>query len=164
MNQIERDSLIQDYAAGPVKLRDAFTRAPEKMRKWRPRPGEFSVHEIIVHCADSETNSHSRIRYLLAEDNAQIVGYDPGHWAATFDYQNHPVDAAMLTVEAVRANTVPILRSLAEGDWAKAGTHSEHGPGYSAELWLTIYAAHCHEHAEQVDAVVSAWRAVGEPS
>ena len=134
------------------------------MRKWRPEPGEFSAHEIIVHCADSETNSHSRIRYVLAEENAQIVGYDPGHWAATFDYQNHPVDAAMLTVEAVRANTVPILRSLAEGDWAKAGTHSEHGPGYSAELWLTIYAAHCHEHAVQIDAVVSAWRADGEPS
>lgn len=164
MNQAERDSLIQGYAAGPSKLREAFNRAPEQMRKWRPEPGEFSAHEIIVHCADSETNSHSRIRYVLAEENAQIVGYDPGHWAATFDYQNHPVDAAMLTVEAVRANTVPILRSLSEADWAKAGTHSEHGRGYSAELWLTIYAAHCREHAGQIDAVVSAWRTAGEPS
>ena len=56
--------------------------APVAMRKWRPEPGEFSVHEIICHCADSETNSHGRIRYVLAEDNATIIGYDPNVWAA----------------------------------------------------------------------------------
>jgi hypothetical protein len=76
---------------------------------------------------------------------------------------SHPLDAAMLTVEAVRANTVPILERLPESSWSKSGTHSEHGPGYSAELWLTIYAAHCHDHAEQVRSVVEAWQTAGSP-
>ena len=126
------------------------------MRRWRPEPGEFSVHEIICHCADSETNSHGRIRYLVAEDNATIIGYDPDVWARTFEYENHPLDAALLTVEAVRANTVPVLRRLPEEAWAKAGTHTESGR-YSAEDWLRIYADHCHEYAEQIDRVVKAW-------
>lgn len=164
MNQVERDRLIDDYAGGAAALRTAYEQAPEQMRKWKPSVDEFSVHEIVVHCADSETNSHSRIRYVLAEDNAQIVGYDPLHWASRFNYADHPADAAMLTVEAVRANTVPILRQLDEADWAKSGTHSEHGPGYSAEKWLEIYAAHCLEHADQISATVAAWHAAGEPS
>jgi DinB superfamily len=157
MTPEERAKLIDRYADGPAVLRRALDATPDEMRKWRPAEGEFSVHEVVVHCADSETNSHGRIRYVLAEDNPTIIGYDPGHWAEAFDYQNHPLEAAMLTVEAVRANTVPILRNLPEGAWAKAGTHTESGP-YSAEDWLRIYAAHCHEHAEQIEAVVAAWR------
>jgi hypothetical protein len=157
MEKTERDHLIERYAEGPYALREALSKAPAAMRKWRPEPNEFSVHEIIVHCADSETNSHGRIRYVLAEDNPTITGYDPDNWAKTFDYMDHPLDAALLTVEAVRANTVPILHRLKDADWAKAGTHSESGP-YSAEDWLRIYSAHCHDHAAQIERVVEAWQ------
>lgn len=163
MDKHERNRLIQRYADGAAVLRDALARAPYAMRKWRPELGEFSVHEVICHCADSETNSASRIRYVLTEDNATIVGYDPEVWAQVFDYRDHPIDAALLTVEAVRANTVPILERLPDAAWLRAGTHTESGP-YSAEDWLVIYAAHCHEHAEQINRVVAAWHAAGEPA
>lgn len=158
MDSKEREKLIGRYADGPGRLQEALAKAPEQMRKWRPQPGEFSVHEVIVHCADSETNSHSRIRYLMTEDNATIIGYDPPVWAAAFDYQNHPLDAALLTVEAVRANTVPILRRAPDSAWVKAGTHTESGL-YSVEDWLRIYSAHCHDHAEQIGRVIEAWTA-----
>jgi hypothetical protein len=164
LNETERRELIEQYANGPSELEQALSRAPEGMRKWRSEPSEFSVHEIIVHCADSETNSHVRIRYVLAEDNAQIVGYDPDNWATRLNYADHPLDPALQTVIAVRANTVPILQTLTDTDWAKSGTHSEHGSGYTAELWLKIYAEHCREHAEQISATIAAWRAAGEPA
>jgi hypothetical protein len=154
----ERERLIGRYADGPGRLREALARAPERIRKWRPAPGEFSVHEVIVHCADSETNSHGRIRYLMAEDNAMIIGYETDVWAETFRYLDHPLDAALLTVEAVRANTVPLLRRAPDAAWAKAGTHTESGR-YSAEDWLRIYAAHCHDHADQIERVIEAWTA-----
>jgi hypothetical protein len=158
MNKEEREHLIERYAIGPALLREALGHAPPEMRKWRPETNEFSVHEIIVHCADSETNSHGRIRYIMTEDNATIIGYDPPTWAAAFDYMNHPLDAALLTVEAVRANTVPILRMASDEMWSHAGTHTESGR-YGAETWLQVYAAHCYEHAQQIDAVVAAWQA-----
>ncbi len=34
--------------------------------KWRPARGEWSAHEIVCPCADSETNGHARIGDLLA--------------------------------------------------------------------------------------------------
>jgi hypothetical protein len=164
MTPEEREKLIERYAIGPKLLREALERAPEEMRKWRPDPDEFSVHEVIVHCADSETNSHGRIRYLMTEDNATIIGYDPPVWAQAFHYLDHPIEAAMSTVEAVRANTVPILRRATEEQWSHVGTHTEMGP-YSAETWLEVYAAHCYDHARQIDAVVEAWQAQqGKPS
>ncbi len=162
MNSGQREVLIQTYADGPAKLRAAVAEAPEAMRKWRPEAGEFSVHEVAVHCADSETNSHGRIRYLVAEDDATISGYDPDAWAQKFSYHDHPLDAALLTVEAVRANTVPILRRMSDADWASAGTHSESG-AYTAEDWLRTYAAHLEQHTLQVQGVIAAWEAAGRP-
>jgi hypothetical protein len=163
MDAAQRDTLIRTYAEGPGKLRAAVEAAPEAMRKWRPASEEFSVHEVAVHCADSETNSHGRIRYLVAEEDPQIIGYDPGHWAQRFAYHDHPLDAALLAVEAVRANTVPLLERFTEGDWARSGTHTESG-AYSAEMWLQIYAAHLEQHTQQVEAVVRAWEDAGRPS
>ena len=163
MTPVKRERLIQDYAAGPARLREALAIAPVAMRKWRPERSEFSVHEIIVHCADSETNSHGRIRYLLAEENPTINGYDPDAWAEKFNYLDHPIEAAMTTVEAVRANTVPVLRGLSPSDWQKAGTHTESGR-YTVEDWLLVYSAHCHEHADQIERTVQTWEAAGRPA
>jgi len=154
----ERDRLIQRYAEGPAKLRATLATVPAEAMQWRPAPGEFSVHEIVCHCADSETNAATRIRYLVAETEPVILGYDPDNWAAAFDYHSHPVDTALATVDAVRANTVPLLRRLPDEAWDKEATHTESGR-YTGIGWLLIYAAHLEQHADQINRTLEAWRA-----
>src|SRR5206468_7150276 len=73
----ERDRRVEQYASAPGRLRETLAGVPPKAMKWLPEPGEFSVHEIVCHCADSETNAYCRIRYLLTEEKPVIVGYDP---------------------------------------------------------------------------------------
>jgi hypothetical protein len=157
--QTEREALIARYADGPARLRAALARAPSEALQWRPAPDAWSIHEVVVHCADSETNAAMRIRYLAFEPEPRVVGYDQERWAVAGDYHNHPVDLALATVEAVRANTVPLLRRLPEEAWRKAGQHSEHAEPYTAERWLAIYAAHLEEHAAQIESNLAAWRA-----
>lgn len=154
----ERQALIAQYAAGPARLRAALATVPAEAMQWRPRPGEWSAHEVVVHCADSETNSFCRIRYVLAEPDPVIVGYDQARWARDFDYHALPVETALATVDAVRGSTVPLLRRLTEADWGKQGRHTESGP-YGAEDWLRVYADHLEGHARQIEANVAAWRA-----
>lgn len=158
MSTAEREALIRRYAEGPAKLRAAYDRVPAEARQWRPAPGKWSAHEVVVHCADSETNASLRIRYLAAEKDPLIVGYDQEEWARTFDYHRHPADAAMATVEAVRANTVPLLERLPESAWTREGKHTESGR-YTGEDWLNIYAAHVENHARQIDRNLEAWKA-----
>ena len=154
----ERDSLIRRYANGPALLRRAFARVPAAALKWRPAPGEWSAHEVVCHCADSETNSYARIRFVVAEPSPVIQGYDQERWATTLDYHRHPVAPAMDTVVAVRANTAALIRRLPDNAWARTATHTESG-AYGAEEWLKIYAEHLEIHARQIDANVAAWRA-----
>ena len=134
---------------------------PEEARKWRPADGGFSVHAVVVHCADSETNAAARIRYLAAEEQPVIHGYDPANWARAFDYEDHPLEAALATVEAVRANTAALVRRLPDEVWSKEGTHSESGR-YTGEDWLRIYSEHVEEHIAQIERVAGEWRA-GRP-
>ncbi|MGH7353772.1 MAG: DinB family protein [Candidatus Rokuibacteriota bacterium] len=158
LTKTDRDALIRRYANGPALLRRVLARVPPAALKWRPGPREWSAHEVVCHCADSETNSYARIRFLVAEPTPVIQGYDQERWAVTFDYHRHPMAPALATVEAVRANTAALIRRLPDSAWAREGTHTESGR-YTAEEWLRIYAEHLEIHSRQIDANVAAWRA-----
>jgi DinB family protein len=151
-----RASMIERYARGPALLAAALAKVPREAVQWKPGPDRWSAHEIVVHCADSETNAHMRLRYLLAEADPLIVGYDQDRWAKRFDYHAHPIDAALATVKAVRANTVPLLQRATEQDWRRMGRHTESGP-YGTEDWLAVYAEHLEKHSRQIEGNIAAW-------
>jgi hypothetical protein len=154
----EREKLILEYEKGAARLREAWESIPEDAEKWRPGPEKWSAHEVIVHCADSETYAATRIRLLIGEKEPLIVGYDQEAWAKTFNYHAQSTDRALRTVDAVRTGTLPILRSLSEGDWAKEGRHTESGP-YNACDWLKSYGVHLTNHAKQIERNLAAFRA-----
>jgi hypothetical protein len=134
MTPAQRAALIQRYQDGPGILEAALAKVPSEALKFRPAPGKWTVHEVIIHCADSETNSHMRIRYLLGEDDALIVGYDQDRWANVLGYHDLPLEPALATVRAVRANTMPLLRRLTEEQWKpdRAATPSIPATGSSS--------------------------------
>ncbi len=158
LTRAERDALIAQYAGGPRRLRHALDGVPVEARQWRPAPGEWSAHEVVVHCADAETNAAARIRYLASERDPLILGYDEARWAVTLDYHQHPLEPALATVDSVRANTVTLLHRFPEGTWQREGRHTESGR-YTAEDWLRIYAEHLEVHARQIEANLAAWQA-----
>ncbi|HEY7650196.1 MAG TPA: DinB family protein [Methylomirabilota bacterium] len=158
LSPAERTKLIDQYAQGPKRLRAALATVPAEAVKWRPKAGEWSAHEVVCHCADSETNAAGRIRYLLVEQDPLIIGYDQEAWAKALDYHAHPLDVALATVDAVRGHTAALLRRVAAEDWQRVGRHTESGR-YGAEDWLKIYAEHLEIHSRQIEANVAAWRA-----
>src|SRR6476659_2203302 len=155
----QREDLIRRYEAGPARLKAALAKVPAEAMKWRPGPGKWSVLEVVCHCGDSEANGALRIRYLVAEPDPLIVGYDQARWAEVFDYHQAPIGPALATVEAVRANTAALLKRLPEKAWSVSGRHTESG-SYTVEDWLGIYAEHLEKHSGQIERNLAAWEAV----
>ncbi len=143
----ERTSLIATYGDGHRVVVEALSGAtPEELD--RSYPGEWSARQVLHHLADSETFSYGRIRTILADDNAVIHAYDEAEFARRLSY-DRPIELSLTVLGAVRAATVELLELLTEAQWARTGTHTESGE-YGAERWLEIYAAHAHDHAEQI--------------
>lgn len=158
LTRSERETLIQRYADGPARLKAALATVPSEALQWRPKLDEWSAHEVVVHCADSETNAAARIRYVTAEADPVILGYNEAEWARRFEYHSHPLATALTLVEALRADTTALLRRMPEEAWQRVGRHTESGR-YAAEDWLKIYAEHLEGHARQIESNVAAWRA-----
>jgi DinB superfamily len=153
-----RQLLIDRYAAGPARLRDALSRVPQPALRWRPAADRWSAHEVVCHCADSETISSTRIRFLVGEDEPTIAGYDQDRWARRFDYHAQSLDLALRQIDQVRAWTTAWIRALPDSAWSREGTHTESGR-YSAGTWLKIYAEHLEIHARQIERILAAWQA-----
>jgi len=152
-----RESHLRRYAEGPVLLRRAWAEVPMEARTWRPGEGRWSAHEVLIHCADSETYAAIRIRLLLTDPEPFIVGYDENTWARRFDYHASDPELALRLVEAARSHTSAMLARLPEEAWGRMGRHSQSGP-YGTDDWLRSYAEHLEIHAAQIRRILVAWQ------
>jgi hypothetical protein len=158
LDETRRRELIARYAEGPAVLRAAVAGLSDEELDRSPGGGEWSARQVVHHTADSELTSAIRLRRLIAEDAPVIQGYDEGLFARRLHYDARPIAASLAAVDAARASTLDLLAHLTPEEWSRAGTHSESG-AYSVESWLEIYAAHCHDHADQARRAVGSTKA-----
>ena len=148
MDRQRRAQLIEQYKDGYRAVSAAIAGATDAELDAKPGPGKWSAREIVHHLADSEMTSAVRLRLLVAEERALIRPYDQEEFARNL-YYDRPIVNSLLAFEAARTSTADLLDRLSDADWAKEGTHPEHGR-YGVERWLEIYADHAHNHAGQI--------------
>ena len=153
----ERAALINQYKNGYKEVAEALRGISPEELDFRRAPGKWSAREIVHHLADSEMTSAIRLRRLLVEHHPYIQGYDQDEFAKKLYYTKRPIDAALKTLETARATTAELLDIMGEEDWKRTGEHSDSGP-YSPETWLSIYAVHAHNHANQIRQNRSAYK------
>lgn len=149
MTNQERQELIGRYKDGYNQIAESLSGFPQDSLPAHPIPGKWSAAEIVHHLADSETTSALRLRRLLVEDHPLIQGYDQEAFAARLDYNNRDMAPALEAFRSARATTAQLFDLMSADDWQREGTHSESG-AYTPEDWLQIYAAHAHNHADQI--------------
>lgn len=150
MNTQERNEKIELYGRGFGLLIDTLNAIPREVWQFKPAPTEWSIHEIIIHLADSETNSALRARKLIVEPGGTIMGYDQDAWANRLDYHNQDVDDALEVLRLARKTTYQLLKQQPESVFDNFIRHPEYEAPYTFEQWLNIYAAHIPGHIEQI--------------
>ena len=147
-DQATRRALIARYRDGHRAVLEALRGITDAELDARPAPEAWTAREVVHHLADSEMTSAIRLRRLLAEDHPTIEGYDEPEFARRL-YYDRPIEASLEAVAAARRTTAEILDRLTDTEWSRRGTHTQSGP-YGVEDWLEIYAAHAHDHADQI--------------
>ena len=157
MNPEQRQQKIESYGAAHAALVAALQRFPEAMWQFRPAPDRWTIHEIVVHIADSEANSYVRCRRLIAEPGATVMGYDEQQWATALDYHSQSAAEAVELFKWLRRKGYTLIKSQPDSAWSNTVTHTESGL-MTMDDWLDTYDRHVPDHIRQMQAVYDDWQ------
>lgn len=129
------------------------------MWQWKPAPDKWSIHEILIHIADSEANSYVRCRRLAAEPGSSVYGYDENLWAKNLDYHNQNIEDALQLFKWLRKMSYDLIKDIDDTTWHTATIqHSESGT-VTFEEWLQTYEEHVPVHIRQMKRNLQQWTA-----
>ena len=95
MDSKTRNENIELYGRGYELLMTALTEVPQEAMTFKPEPKEWSVHEIIIHLADSEAIAAQQARMMVAEPGKAVMAYDPDAWANNLHYKDADKEEAL---------------------------------------------------------------------
>ena len=142
---MDHSTLIDEYLAGPQKLRDAIAGMTAEQIDAAPIPGKWSTRQVICHIADFEPVYADRMKRALVESEPTVFGGDPDTFAARLAYDQRDIDEELLMIESVRKHMARILRTLNSDDFQRKVSHAEAGP-LTVEQLLTNITNHIPHH------------------
>lgn len=159
MNNEEKQRKLKNYSKAYEQVTELLREIPKDVWKYKPDKNKWSIHEIIIHLADSEVNAYQRCRKIIAEPNSTIVFYDQDKWAENLDYQNQNTNDAIELFRLLRKMTYELLDKLPDHIWKNEVIHSD-GSVWNLEKWLDIYENHITGHIEQMRRNYFEWRRI----
>ena len=140
-------------------LRALVAEAGDRLRV-RPDPAEWSVIECIGHIVDGELVSSARYRWVVAEDEPDLVGYDQAAWVAGLHHADADPAGLIAMFEGLRASNLDLWARLPTEARERVGLHRERGPE-SYGLNFRLLAGHDRVHLLQAREALAAVTAAG---
>jgi hypothetical protein len=156
LDLLGQDDPAEVQSTTAVRLRDLVTRSGVDLRT-RPEPGEWSVIECIGHLVDSELTTAARVRWIIAEDQPDIVPYDQSLWVDRLRHGEDDPDDLIALFEVLRTANLRLWAARPEGDRTRVGLHRERGPE-SYEMIVRLAAGHDRLHVGQAERALTAVR------
>jgi hypothetical protein len=156
MNTDARAHKIVSYRDAYAFLVDVLRQFPRAVWHYKPAPDQWSIHEIVLHIADSEANGYIRCRKCIAEPGQAVMAYDERQWAAALRYHEQSAEEALDLFKGLRLRTCRLIESLPDSAWSHTVEHAQNGT-MSLDDWLDVYEHHIPQHIEQMNDVYAAW-------
>jgi uncharacterized damage-inducible protein DinB len=153
---MQRKELLGLYSNAYQQLIDALDVIPGEMWQFKPAPEKWSVHEVLIHIADSEVNSFARARKIICESGSTIMAYDENAWAVKLNYHDQSIEDSLELFRQLRMMTYNIIKELPEETWQNFIIHPDNGK-MTLDDWLKVYADHIPVHIKQIKRNLDEW-------
>lgn len=141
-----RIQIIKDL---PSAVADAVSGLNEAQLDTEYRPEGWTVRQTVHHIADSHSNSLTRFKLALTEDEPPTIRpYYEERWAELAD-SKLPVDASLKMLEAIHTRWAALLESMTDDDFKREFVHPETG-NWPLEGALALYAWHSQHHTAHI--------------
>ncbi len=149
VSRASRSVRIKTITALPQRLRDAVAGLNDEQIDTRYRPDGWTVRQTVHHVADSHSNSLTRFKLALTEDETPTIKpYWEDRWAELGD-SKLPIDVSLKMVDAIHTRWVALLESMSDDDFKREFIHPETG-NWPLEGALALYAWHSLHHTAHI--------------
>jgi hypothetical protein len=156
MTDSQRQAKIDSYGKAYNLLIESLERFSREMWQYRPAEDQWSIHEIVVHIADSEANSYVRCRRFLAEPGETLMAYDEMRWGRELDYLDQNPEDALALFRWLRKLSYDLIKTAPEEVWSRECYHPEDGM-ITMDDWLDTYQRHIPDHISQMESIHQSW-------
>ena len=143
-------ALIDEYLAGPQKLRDAIDGMTDEQIDASPIPGKWSTRQVMCHIADFEPVYADRMKHVIAEDQSTFSGGFHQQFAEHLAYDMRDIGEELRLIDVVRSQMARILRTLQPEAFERTGIHSVEGP-MTLRVLLERITNHIPHHARFIE-------------
>jgi DinB superfamily len=150
------DDPAQVQGGTVARMRDLVRASGGRLRD-RPAPDEWSVIECLGHLLDGELVVSTRARWILAEDEPDIVGYDQDRWVDGLHHRDDDPDDLLALFAGLRAANLRLWAATPPDARRRFGVHRERGPE-SYDLMWNLTAGHDRFHVAQAERALAAVR------
>ncbi|HXO43896.1 MAG TPA: DinB family protein [Candidatus Cybelea sp.] len=149
----DRDPL-KLQAAAPARLAKLLKGVSAAKARKRPAPDKWSISEIVAHISDTELVGGYRIRAILGQPGAPIIGFDQDAWVKALHYDKRDLKKSFAQYCALREANLALLKSLTPEQWKHSGMHNERGEE-SVETIARMFSGHDINHFEQIERILA---------
>jgi hypothetical protein len=140
----ESGDVVALLAAQPAELRVLCDGLSEAEARHRYAPGKWSVKEVVCHLADAERIFAYRALRVARGDGTPLPGFDENAYVEASGADDRPLPGLLAELDAVRAATLALFRSLPPEALERRGTAN--GAPISVRALAYITAGHTAHH------------------
>ena len=118
---------IDNFELAGKRLREGIAGLSAEQLKERPGPGAWSIHELIIHLADSDAIAIDRMKRVIVEENPQLLNADETAYVNRLRSHDQSVEDSLDLFEIGRRQFSRVLRKLSPDDFQRTGLHSVWG-------------------------------------
>jgi hypothetical protein len=148
--------LIKEYGCGNKMIREAIDGLTEQELRFKPAPVKWSIHQILIHVADSELVSTQRLKKVLSEDEPLLMSTDQEAWANVLGYDQLDREQYLLLFELLRSSMLGILAKLTAEQTERVGVYADAGR-FTFKQLLEFRVEHIRGHIAQIERVRKAY-------
>lgn len=141
---------IQSYANVHERIASAIAGLTAAQLQASPAPGEWSIHQVLIHLADSEAVCYERFRRIIAEERPPIQPYNEEAWERNLFYHQQDPQLALNLFKLLRQASAALLNQLPAESWERTGLHTQKG---EMSLYATFlsFLDHGTAHLRQIE-------------
>ena len=93
----------------------------------RPAPDQWCIKEIVGHLRDAAEVYHKRLYMMSTQTDPILEPYDQEAFSREHGYMDRSIDSMIAELRGFRSQTVELLTTLVNWNWARSGQHLEAG-------------------------------------